>query len=44
MMKNCLDKWSGKHKFGKVEKEYLKSFKKMKISMPRAKIIELQQQ
>ena len=29
-MKNCLDKWSGKHKFGKVEKEYLKSFKKMK--------------
>tara|TARA_B100001758_G_scaffold247353_1_gene264875 strand:+ start:224 stop:1099 length:876 start_codon:yes stop_codon:yes gene_type:complete len=26
-MKNCLDKWSGNHKFGKVEKEYLKSFK-----------------
>jgi len=26
-MKNCLDKWSGNHRFGKVEKEYLKSFK-----------------
>ena len=29
-MKNCLDKWSGNHKFGKVEKEYLKSFKQKK--------------
>ena len=26
-MKNCLDKWSGNHRFGKVEREYLKSFK-----------------
>ena len=29
-MKNCLDKWSGNHRFGKVEKEYLKSFKQKK--------------
>jgi len=29
-MKSCLDKWSGKHKFGKVEEEYLKFFKKIK--------------
>jgi len=29
-MKNCLDKWSGKHKFGKVEEAYLKSFKQIK--------------
>ena len=29
-MKSCLDKWSGNHKFGKVEQEYLKSFKKIK--------------
>ena len=29
-MKNCLDKWSGKHKFGKVEEAYLKSFKQKK--------------
>ena len=29
-MQSCLDKWSGKHKFGKVEDEYLKSFKKIK--------------
>ena len=28
-MKSCLDKWSGNHKFGKVEQEYLKSFKKI---------------
>jgi len=28
-MKNCLDKWSGNHKFGKVEEEYLKSFKQI---------------
>ena len=26
-MQNCLDKWSGNFKFGKVEREYLKSFK-----------------
>tara|TARA_Y100000590_G_scaffold147539_1_gene169385 strand:+ start:721 stop:1596 length:876 start_codon:yes stop_codon:yes gene_type:complete len=29
-MKNCLDKWSGNHKFGKIEKGYLRSFKQMK--------------
>ena len=29
-MKNCLDKWSGKHKFGNVEEAYLKSFKQFK--------------
>ena len=29
-MKSCLDKWSGKYKFGKVEEEYLKFFKKIK--------------
>ena len=29
-MKNCLDKWSGNHKFGSVEKGYLKSFKQKK--------------
>ena len=29
-MKSCLDKWSGKYKFGKVEEEYLKYFKKIK--------------
>ena len=29
-MKSCLDKWSGNHKFGKVEEEYLKSFKQKK--------------
>ena len=29
-MKSCLDKWSGKHKFNKVERCYLKSFKQMK--------------
>ena len=29
-MKSCLDKWSGKNKFGKVEDDYLKSFKQMK--------------
>ena len=29
-IKNCLDKWSGKYKFGKVEKAYLKSFKQKK--------------
>jgi haloacetate dehalogenase len=29
-MKSCLDKWSGNRKFGKVEQEYLKSFKKIK--------------
>ncbi len=29
-MKSCLDKWSGNHKFGKVEKAYLKSFKQKK--------------
>ncbi len=28
-MKNCLDKWSGNHKFGKVEEAYLKSFKQI---------------
>ncbi len=27
---NCLDKWSGKHKFGSIEKEYLKAFKQKK--------------
>ena len=29
-MKGCLDKWSGKHVFGKVEEEYLKAFKQFK--------------
>ena len=29
-MKSCLDKWSGNHKFGKVEEEYLKFFKNIK--------------
>ena len=29
-IKNCLDKWSGKYKFGKVEEAYLKSFKQKK--------------
>jgi len=29
-MKNCLDKWSGQHIFGKVEEAYLKSFKQKK--------------
>ena len=29
-MKNCLDKWSGNHKFGTVEETYLKSFKQKK--------------
>ena len=29
-MKSCLDKWFGKNKFGKVEEDYLKSFKQMK--------------
>tara|TARA_B100000029_G_C16755152_1_gene659762 strand:- start:41 stop:514 length:474 start_codon:yes stop_codon:yes gene_type:complete len=29
-MKSCLDKWSGNHKFGTVEENYLKSFKQMK--------------
>ena len=29
-MKNCLDKWSGNHKFGKVEEGYLKCFKQPK--------------
>ena len=29
-MKSCLDKWSGKHKFGKVEEAYLKAFKQNK--------------
>ncbi len=29
-MKNCLDKWSGNHKFGLVEEEYLKCFKQTK--------------
>jgi len=29
-MKRCLDKWSGNHKFGKVEERYLKCFKEMK--------------
>ncbi len=29
-MKNCLDKWSGNHKFGLVEEYYLKSFKQLK--------------
>ena len=29
-MKSCLDKWSGKHSFGRVEEEYLKCFKQFK--------------
>jgi len=29
-IKNCLDKWSGNHKFGNVEEAYLKSFKQKK--------------
>ena len=29
-IKNCLDKWSGNHKFGIVEETYLKSFKQKK--------------
>ena len=29
-MKNCLDKWSGNHKFGNVEEAYLKSFRQKK--------------
>ena len=29
-MKSCLDKWSGKHNFGKVEESYLKCFKQFK--------------
>ena len=29
-MKNCLDKWSGNHYFGKVEESYLNSFKQIK--------------
>ena len=29
-MKNCLDKWSGNRKFGKIEKGYLRSFQQMK--------------
>ena len=29
-MKNCLDKWSGQHKFGEVEKKYLKAFMQKK--------------
>ena len=29
-MKSCLDKWSGKHNFGKIEEAYLKCFKQFK--------------
>ena len=29
-IKNCLNKWSGNHKFGNVEEAYLKSFKQKK--------------
>ena len=29
-IKNCLNKWSGNHKFGNVEETYLKSFKQKK--------------
>ena len=29
-MQNCLDKWSGNHKFGIVEEHYLKAFKSRK--------------
>ncbi len=29
-MQNCLDKWSGRHKFGNVEENYLKTFKQLK--------------
>ena len=29
-MKSCLDKWSGQHKFGIVEENYLKAFKQKK--------------
>ncbi len=29
-MKNCLDKWSGEHKFGKIEEAYLNAFKQKK--------------
>ncbi len=29
-MKSCLDKWSGNHKFGKIEEAYLKCFKQKK--------------
>lgn len=29
-MKSCLDKWSGKNKFGKTEEIYLKAFKQFK--------------
>tara|TARA_Y100000590_G_C15490438_1_gene927526 strand:- start:212 stop:967 length:756 start_codon:yes stop_codon:yes gene_type:complete len=29
-IKSCLDKWSGNHKFGKVEEEYLKCFRSIK--------------
>tara|TARA_B100000700_G_scaffold314422_1_gene400968 strand:- start:1413 stop:2291 length:879 start_codon:yes stop_codon:yes gene_type:complete len=29
-MSNCLDKWSGNHKFGKAEESYLKFFKQNK--------------
>ena len=43
-MKNCLDKWSGNHKFGKVEEGYLKCFKQPKEFMDHVKIIELLQQ
>ena len=31
MDENCLDKWSGNHKFGKVEESYLKSFQQKRI-------------
>ena len=29
-MKSCLDKWSGKNKFGKTEEIYFKAFRQMK--------------
>jgi haloacetate dehalogenase len=43
-IKNCLDKWSGNHKFGSVEEAYLKSFKQKKDYMHLVKTIEPQPQ
>ena len=43
-IKNCLDKWSGNHKFGSVEEAYLKSFKQKKDYMLLVKTIGLQPQ
>ena len=43
-IKNCLDKWSGNHKFGSVEEAYLNHLNKKKDYMLLVKTIELQPQ